>query len=236
MKRYRITLTPEDSREATVTVHYELNGTRPRITRFALDPAEGQSLDDVEIPTIDIKRLLGAIAPAVAAASARAVNVPAGKILDPDRGGQAPKVSVTATAPAPAGIPTDVSAHSVQNAATTDKPPTATPAKKTRSPKTPTPAKETTAPKTATRAKSTTAPKTAKKAAAAKKSAAVSMPDTKSERAYRKMPDDFVQTYGKTTQADLAAVYEVPLHTVTAWVQSARRQGLIPPAISRKKS
>ncbi len=49
------------------------------------------------------------------------------------------------------------------------------------------------------------------------------------------MPDDFVQTFGKTTMADLASVYEVPLHTVAGWVKTARKQGLIAPATPRRK-
>ena len=80
----------------------------------------------------------------------------------------------------------------------------------------------------------------AKKAAAGKKtqpakpgkpSAAHTGP--KRERAYRVMPEDFVNTFGKTTMADLAEVYQVPRHTIQAWVNTARRQGKIPPARSR---
>ena len=50
------------------------------------------------------------------------------------------------------------------------------------------------------------------------------------------MPDDFVQTFGKTTMADLATVYNVPLHTVAGWVKTARRQHLIPQATPRKRA
>jgi hypothetical protein len=50
------------------------------------------------------------------------------------------------------------------------------------------------------------------------------------------MPDDFIQTFGKTTLSDLATVYNVPLHTVNAWVRTARQKGLIPAATPRKKS
>jgi len=50
------------------------------------------------------------------------------------------------------------------------------------------------------------------------------------------MPDDFVNTFGKTTMADLATVYEVPLYTIQNWVNTARKQGRIAPARPRAKA
>jgi hypothetical protein len=58
----------------------------------------------------------------------------------------------------------------------------------------------------------------------------------KKERAYGVMPGDFVNTFGKTTVADLAEVYQVPRHTIQAWADTARKQGKIPPARSRSRA
>lgn len=56
------------------------------------------------------------------------------------------------------------------------------------------------------------------------------------ERIYRTVPDDFVNTFGKTTMADLAEIYHVPLHTIQGWARTARKQGKIPPGRRAKTS
>jgi len=48
------------------------------------------------------------------------------------------------------------------------------------------------------------------------------------------MPEDFVSRYGGETMAHLADAYDVPMHTVKAWIHTARKQGRIPPSQLRR--
>jgi hypothetical protein len=53
-------------------------------------------------------------------------------------------------------------------------------------------------------------------------------------RNYRLMPGDFFDRFGKSTMAELAEEYSVPLYTIQSWISTARKQGKLPPARERR--
>jgi hypothetical protein len=225
VKDYTVTIAPNDGEGATTVVKLQLDGSTPLIKELTLSAGNNAGLSIDQLPAIDLGALLAAVMPAattspittdIAAAQSPAIAAPPAHDIDE----VAPASPVPVTAAPPVGV--------------------ARPA----TPVTPRRTRANTAPGTkaaaATKATAATKGPAAKKAPAGKKtqpakpgkpSAARTGP--KRERAYRVMPEDFVNTFGKTTMADLAEVYQVPRHTIQAWVNTARKQGKIPPARSR---
>jgi hypothetical protein len=226
MNGYTVTVAPDDTTEATATIHYELDGGTPRVTDFHLSAAAGQSLSNAHMPDIDIAQLLAAVMPTIATTPATAAL--SASRLDAD-------VEVAAAGPAFASVATDEPATVAdvpkRRQARKPKPVKAAPARKTRTIKdtapTSPPTKHTAATKPTRTAKATS------KAQAAK--ANVSSTAETTGRVRRLMPDDFPQTYNNqaSTVAALADAYGVPRHTAQGWINTARKRGLIEPARSR---
>ena len=229
MKDYTVTIAPNDGEGATTVVKLQLDGSTPLIKELTLSAGNNAGLSIDQLPAIDLGALLAAVMPAAttspitADTAAQSPAIAAPPAHDIDEVAPASPVPVTAAQPV-----------SVARPAT---------------PVTPRRTRANTAPgtKAAAAAKATAATKgpAAKKAGVAKKAAgkktqpakpgkpSAARTAPKRERAYRVMPEDFVNTFGKTTMADLAEVYQVPRHTIQAWVNTARKQGKIPPARSR---
>lgn len=219
MKNYTVTIAPDDGEGATTVVKLQLDGSTPLIKELTLSAGNNAGLAIGQLPVIDLGALLAAVMPAattspviadIAAAPSPMIAAPPADDVD----GLAPASPVPVTVAQPVSVARTA-------------PPVTT--RRTRA---------NTAP--ATKAAGATKAPAAKKAAAGKKtqpakpgrrSAAHTGPNR--ERAYRVMPEDFVNTFGKTTMADLAEVYQVPRHTIQGWVNTARKHGKIPPARSR---
>lgn len=238
MNSYTVTITPDDGQGAETVVKLDINGSAPRIKELRLTAGENTSLSTGQLPAINLELLLAAVMPtaapkAVTATPPTIATVPTARVVAPD--------APTAIEPAAAvSVPTAATPRARAKAAPPRAQVNATPPR-ARAKATPTagatqaktaPGKNT-APTKKSAAKKVTGTKRTPAATASKAQAGDT---TKTGRVYRTMPDDFAGTYGKTTMADLADVYRVPLHTIQGWVNTARKQGKIPPARSRNKA
>jgi hypothetical protein len=210
MKRYILTLTPEDGDGTTATAHIDINGAGPQVKQITFTAAPGGYLPPMPF---DIEGFIAAVMPG-AAPPITAPPRPAAHVVD-----SAAVPVVTDEREATAVVTAEPVARRgpgrARSAAAGKKSGAKTVAPVARSAKSPAVKKGS----AVTNAVSGATPETAA--------------DTKKERVYNKMPDDFVTSFGKTTMADLATVYHVPLHTVQAWVRTARKQGLIAAAAPR---
>lgn len=240
MKRYTVTVTPDDHNEATATIRYELNGGAPRVTHFALTAADDQSLSAAQMLAVDVAKLLDAIRLTTTKAPSRTVG--------------------------PAARTRDIAAPVVDHDdAATDNPPAAAKqtgaeailaeeplAPRTRAPRAnavkAAPATKTPAVKKDAAAKKAPAKSPAAKAAAVKppavkastvtgRKSATATTESSGTRARRLMPDDFPEVYRQaSTVTAVADFYNVPQHTAQGWVKTARKRNLIDPARSRKRA
>lgn len=97
MKRYTITITPDNGRGAATVVKLEVNGTTPRITELNIKADPNTGLSASQLPAIDLEMLLAAIMPATGVVPA----VTAAPPVSPKQAGvPAPAISATAAAPA----------------------------------------------------------------------------------------------------------------------------------------
>jgi hypothetical protein len=216
MKRYVLTVTPQDGDGATAVVHLDVNSAGPRIKQVTVTAGEGQYLPQMPF---DIEGFLAVVLPTLAPSPAVTPLATIAAELPP--AGRAGDTSSAEAAAAPAVVAPE--RPEVLPVEPRRRPPRARPATAT-----------TTVAKTASPpAKASKRP--AKKTAVVTKTTPRAAATATKDRAYNKMPDDFVATFGKTTLADLADVYDVPRHTVQGWVNTARKQGKIPPATPRKK-
>lgn len=213
MKRYILTLAPEDGEGTTATAHIDVNGDGPRLKQVTFSAADGGYLPQMPF---DIEGFIAGVMPRPAPASPQPVA------------GAVPELG---TADEPSGAAdAETASRRTKRAAGTVGP--AKTAKKTTSAP-PRAGSDTTVRRTTARAKSTTATKAPKKATAAAKES-VTAADTKKERVYNKMPDDFAAVYAQaSTVAGIADYYRVPTHTAQGWVKTARRRNLIPQARTR---
>jgi hypothetical protein len=75
-------------------------------------------------------------------------------------------------------------------------------------------------------ARKSTAPSTGARKATATRGKKATRVTTGSQRAYRRMPDDFATVYRKAgTAAAVADHYDVPRHTAHGWIRRLRDQG-----------
>jgi hypothetical protein len=235
VKDYTVTIAPNDGEGATTVVKLQLDGSTPLIKELTLSAGNNAGLSIDQLPAIDLGALLAAVMPAAttspitADTAAQSPAIAAPPAHDIDEVAPASPVPVTAAQPVSVARPATPVTPRRTRANTAPGTKAAAAAKATAATKGPAAKKAGVAKKTA--GKKTPAGTTKQATKPGKPSAARTAP--KRERAYRVMPEDFVNTFGKTTMADLAEVYQVPRHTIQAWVNTARKQGKIPPARSR---
>ncbi len=210
MKSYTVTITPDDGDGAKTIVKLDVDSQGARIRKLSLKAGTGAGLNAAQLPAINLAQLLASVMPATLSAT----SAPATPAVN----------RVAASGRAAAGVG--------------DQTPTPAPAPRaeTVAPKRRGPAKKAATTKAATTKTAGTLVPSPGKKTATKKALVANKTSTATGRMYRTMPDDFVTSHGKTTMVDLADVYQVPLHTVQGWVNTARKQGKIPPARSRTRT
>jgi hypothetical protein len=226
---YTITITPDDTTNASATLRVNLGANGARIMELTVRAGDGDGFSPEELPGFELSRLIGAITPA----PARPVLDAAGAAL-PASG--APALDVVyaraAEVPADAGRPARKRLRRAKTAATAK---TAGTAKTATTGKTAATAKTAGTGKTARTARAVgkaaggrpAARKAPAKKVAARK-AATTVPQREA-RAYRRMPDDIIEVFHQAGGATaLARHYGVPRHTAQGWLRRLRQQGDLP--------
>jgi hypothetical protein len=100
---YTITITPDDTTNASATLRVNLGLRGPRITELTVRAGDGDGFAPEDLPGFELSRLIGAIAPgraasaaALAAPTVDVVHAPAGP--EPRRGRRGAKAATKATA------------------------------------------------------------------------------------------------------------------------------------------
>jgi hypothetical protein len=70
VRKYTITITPDDGLGAATVISLEVNGATPRITKLELTAGEGASLSTEQLPAINLEMLLASVLPAAASTAA----------------------------------------------------------------------------------------------------------------------------------------------------------------------
>jgi hypothetical protein len=200
---YTISITPDDTTNASATLRVNLGLQGARITELTVRAGDGEGFAPEELPGFELSRLIGAIAPsrvfeaptgAALPAAAPAVDVVHARAQD------APEAAARRSRPAKKALRRGRGAAKAAPAAKAG-------AKKATG----------TAAKAAKAAKKTAAKKTAAKSG------------QRESRAYRRMPDDIIAVFEQAGGATaLANHYEVPRHTAQGWLRRLRQQGDIP--------
>lgn len=216
MSSYTITITPDDTANASATLHVNLGASGARITELTVRAGDGEGFAPDELPGFELSRLIGAITPTTATR---------------------PILEAGAAAEPEAAIPDE---HTVEEPAEAPEPAAVTPqprkarppAKSTRAAKSARAAAEQAAAEKAPAKKATRRKATAAKAAARKttgRKAAKAAGSERAVRAYRRMPDDVVEVYRQSGGATaMANHYGVPRHTAQGWLRRLRQQGDLP--------
>jgi hypothetical protein len=224
MDSYTITITPNDDSGNSTTLAVDTSTGQARITSVHMHAPGG--LTGGQMPSVDVGLLLQAVT--------GPTHTPAAIT--------APSAPVAEAAPQPA--PADAGVDEPAATATTATPQSATDDTGTAAISAPTPPARTSrrragvraaegepAPSTVGRrgrsqptAKKATPSKTARKPAKAPAAAAATA-DSRTERVYRRMPDDFATVYRQAgTTAAIADHYGVPRYTAQGWIGRHRKQ------------
>ena len=78
MSSYTITITPDDTTNASATLRVNLGTNGPRITELTMRAGDGEGFAPEDLPGFDLARLIGAFAPSRVIEAAPAAALPAG--------------------------------------------------------------------------------------------------------------------------------------------------------------
>jgi hypothetical protein len=222
VKNYTVIVRPDDGIGAETVVKLQIDGAGTRITQLQLTAGNDGGLSVSQLPAINLEMLLAAVLPAAATMPTQARIEPPATAAQPTRA-----VATQDTGPLqPGQIATEppAAAEPPQQRKPTDR---AAQTKKGLG----------SAGKAATRKPATGKAATPKPAKAVKAGRATRTPaaeDKAAGRTYRTLPEDFADVYRQGgSVAAVADYYNVPAHTVTGWMRTARKRGLIPEAPAR---
>lgn len=223
MKTYTLSIAPDDGQGTQTVVNLQLDNGQPTITGLHLVALDNTGLSTNRLPAINLELLLAAITPATTPSAPAAPTAPA----------------IAATS-APA-LPSTASGLDAPSTPALNAPPTETNPTRRRATKT---SRSVAKAAPTTRKKAATAKTAGKKAAsssakakAAPPKAAKAQPTAASSgRTYRTMPEDIATVFAQAKSvAAIADYYQVPRHTATGWIRTARKRGLVPETTRRRR-
>jgi hypothetical protein len=213
MKSYTITIAPDDATGAVALIEVLVNDAGPMLKRFSLAPSAGSVLSMAEISQFDSERLVSTALLAASfmpAAGSRKDEAVASESGSPAASSLPYRPSLRQTS---AQAKRGSRPASKKSDASVGAPPSCTDSGDTASPGA--------EPKSRRRTQVKLTHVTA---------------NGDGGRNYRTMPDDFFDRFGTKTMSALATDYAVPLHTIQSWINTARKQGKLPPARQRSGS
>jgi hypothetical protein len=203
---YTITITPDDSSNATATVRVNLGADGARITELTLRAGDPAGFPPGSLPGLDLDVLLGAFA------SAATDSTTGGSTT----GGSTTRGSTTRGSTTRGSLTRGSLTRGSTANGSADARPT-TPGRK--------------APAKPTRTRAVTAEPASGGPRSAKPSRGERSEDTATGRPYRRMPEDVAEVYQQAGGATgVANHYGVPRHTAQGWLRRLRQQGLLPAA------